>query len=170
MVPPNTYMESLMTAAAWKSRPDGHCESGAGMRTDQTCESKSLKWIMEAKNFSSRAGAGKKVVLLAMNVIRQGRVSCTTKDRQEAIMSNHRVAISSRRRQTSSQDVLVGNTTPAKSYKWSNNGNIRVFASLTFCLRSWTRRDCWWSASRIDQRRRTCNHARQQLKLETRLS
>jgi hypothetical protein len=41
IVPPNTYIESLITAEAWKSRPEGHCESIAGMITDQMWESRS---------------------------------------------------------------------------------------------------------------------------------
>lgn len=48
------YIESLMTAAAWNSLPDGHWESCAGMMTDQTCESKSLKTTRRCLKESSQ--------------------------------------------------------------------------------------------------------------------
>lgn len=40
-VPPKMYMASLMTAAAWNTRPEGISESGSGLITDQICASRS---------------------------------------------------------------------------------------------------------------------------------
>lgn len=104
-----------MHAAAWKSLPDGHWESCAGMMTDQTCESKSLKREFVSSNIMAKVC----IVLLAVNIIRQRTVGSASENVEESVVCDHWVSISSGWRQSTSQNVLIRYAAPSKTTNFS---------------------------------------------------